>query len=155
MESGWDIVRLLGEPNGEYGIPRESACRVEKFYLGPSFQLTRPVTVTAAIISHPDHEFRNGKPHYHQMTMDRIEKNEYVLQNNQLSYDLPVIRIPMRNAYFDEKSFKNGRVQYDLFKWYIFPQAYTITLIPKNSQSVTEINCASTSDRMKQLAISP
>ena len=51
--------------------------------LHENFVFSRPLTVTGAYL------LPNGEVFFHQMTLDRIENNEYVLQNNQFSVDHP------------------------------------------------------------------
>ena len=43
----------------------------------------RPVTVTGAFV------FADRTIGYHQMTIDRVENDEFVLQNTQFSFDAP------------------------------------------------------------------
>ncbi|CBY40201.1 unnamed protein product [Oikopleura dioica] len=91
------------------------------------------------------------KVFFHQMTLDRIENGEYVLQNTQFSVNHPpVIKIKQTRPYYDSSSFvanlfnQTGDNFYDdgvlkmelvnetLFMkkncWYLLPQAYSLTL---------------------------
>ncbi|CBY15691.1 unnamed protein product [Oikopleura dioica] len=93
-KSGWEIVR----EQGLYNCPElaESTCEFKKFFLNENFVFTRPLTVTGVIL------FRNEmNPTFHQMTLDRIENGEYVLQNTQFSDEHPAaIRIEQTRPYF-------------------------------------------------------
>jgi len=60
--------------------------------LNENFVFSRPLSVTGAFflptrridgIDYPEEVF------FHQMTLDRIKNGEYVLQNNQISFDAP------------------------------------------------------------------
>ncbi|CAG5078966.1 Oidioi.mRNA.OKI2018_I69.PAR.g9136.t1.cds [Oikopleura dioica] len=119
MESGWDIIRLLGGPANPK--PIESTCIYEK------------VTATAAYVFDPEKESPHRNVFYHQMTMDRVENNEYVLQNNQFLIDSPVIRISKFKPFFDPSDLVSGEIQYE--EWYLLEEAYTLTLIPKVTSS--------------------
>ena len=51
--------------------------------LNENFVFSRPLTVTGAILYQNESD-----PVFHQMTLDRIENGEYILQNTQFSADL-------------------------------------------------------------------
>ncbi|CBY36229.1 unnamed protein product [Oikopleura dioica] len=141
-ESGWEIVRKQGYPE-----IAESTCEFEKVFLNENFVFTRPLTVTGVIL------FQNEmNPTFHQMTLDRIENGEYILQNTQFSDEHPaVIRIEQTRPYFHPSyEFVNNlciQTQNNIYvegniklrfvnqnrlmrynKWYLLPQAYSLTL---------------------------
>ncbi|CBY40044.1 unnamed protein product, partial [Oikopleura dioica] len=101
--SGWEIVRDQGCPE-----PDESTCEYKKVMLNENFVFSRPLSVTGAYflptrridgIDYPEVFF-------HQMTLDRIENGEYVLQNTQFSVNHPpVIKIKQTRPYYDSSSF--------------------------------------------------
>ncbi|CAG5081930.1 Oidioi.mRNA.OKI2018_I69.PAR.g9995.t1.cds [Oikopleura dioica] len=92
MESGWEIIRRLGKYFDKK--PPPSDCHYERVTLNEKFAFTRPLTVTGAYL-------QNGVVAYHQMTVDRVDNNEYVLQNtDHSSNEPPLIRIPLNNPYF-------------------------------------------------------
>ncbi|CBY11882.1 unnamed protein product [Oikopleura dioica] len=147
--SGWEIVRTQS-----YSEPAESTCEFEKVLLNENYVFSRPLSVTGAYflptrridgIDYPEEVF------FHQMTLDRIENGEYVLQNTQFSVNHPpVIKIKQTRPYYDSSSFvtnlfnQTGDNFYDdgvlkmklvnetLFMnkncWYHLPQAYSLTL---------------------------
>ncbi|CBY13458.1 unnamed protein product [Oikopleura dioica] len=157
-ESGWEIVRN----QGRYNCPElaKSTCEFKKgnfqfetfqktilVFLNENFVFTRPLTVTGVIL------FQNEmNPHFHQMTLDRIENGEYVLQNTQFSVEHPAaIRIEQTRPYFHPSyEFVNNlciQTQNNIYvegniklrfvnqnrlmrynKWYLCPQAYSLTL---------------------------
>ncbi|CBY42197.1 unnamed protein product [Oikopleura dioica] len=87
-ESGWEIIRK----QGQYPEPAKSTCDYGKVMLNENFVFSRPLSVTGAYflptrridgIDYPEEVF------FHQMTLDRIENGEYVLQNTQLSVNHP------------------------------------------------------------------
>ncbi|CBY33810.1 unnamed protein product [Oikopleura dioica] len=89
-ESGWEIIRK--EENINMVYPVESICEFEKVLLHKNFVFSRPLTVTGAIIiphqridgiDYPEEVF------FQQMTLDRIENGEYVLQNSEFTIDAP------------------------------------------------------------------
>jgi len=49
--------------------------------LNENFIFSRPLTVTGA------YRFPTGEVVFHQMTLDRIDNGEYVLQNSEISVD--------------------------------------------------------------------
>jgi len=60
--------------------------------LNENFSFSRPLTVTGACFLPArtiDGVFNNEEVFFHQMTLDRIENGEYVLQNNEISVDAP------------------------------------------------------------------
>ena len=62
--------------------------------LNKNFIFSRPLTVTGAYL------VSKGLIKFHQMTLDRIEKCDYVLQNTMMSIDAPVLRIKLDNPYY-------------------------------------------------------
>lgn len=62
--------------------------------LNKNFIFSRPLTVTGAYL------VSKGLIKFHQMTLDRIEECNYVLQNTMLSIDAPFLRIKMDNPYY-------------------------------------------------------
>ncbi|CBY20715.1 unnamed protein product [Oikopleura dioica] len=89
MKSGWEIIRKMGHPN----IPK-SVFKYETVILNKNFIFSRPLTVTGAYL------VSKGLIKFHQMTLDRIEECNYVLQNTMLSIDAPILRIKMDNPYY-------------------------------------------------------
>ena len=86
MESGWEIIRKMG---GEKYSPVESTCHFHpgippfeipihplSVTLNEKFVFTRPASVTGAFLH------SSGEIAFHQMTLDRVENDEYVLQNS-------------------------------------------------------------------------
>ncbi|CBY11880.1 unnamed protein product [Oikopleura dioica] len=126
----------------------------KKVMLNENYVFSRPLSVTGAYflpnrridgIDYAEEVF------FHQMTLDRIENGEYVLQNTQFSVDHPpVIKIKQTRPYYDSSSFvtnlfnQTGDNFYDdgvlkmklvnetLFMnkncWYLLPQAYSLKL---------------------------
>jgi len=146
METGWNIIRKLYFK--EERQPKKSTCELEQVLLHENFVFSRPLTVTGAYL------LSNGEVLFHQMTLDRIENNEYVLQNNHFSVDHPpVIRIKQRLPYYAVPHFIAhliyqtgdnievvGNIQNVLIserhnmnsnEWYLLPHAYSITLVPE------------------------
>ncbi|CBY33385.1 unnamed protein product [Oikopleura dioica] len=146
METGWQIIRQLDRK--EENQPKKSTCKFEQVLLHENFVFSRPLTVTGAYL------LQNGEVLFHQMTLDRIENNEYVLQNNHFSVDHPpVIRIKQRLPHYAVPQFiahliyqtgNNievvGNIQNVLIserhnmnenEWYLLPHAYSITLVPE------------------------
>ncbi|CBY42953.1 unnamed protein product, partial [Oikopleura dioica] len=153
-ESGWEIIR---KQNTFLYRPVESACDYEKVMLNENFVFSRPLSVTGAYflptrridgIDYPEEVF------FHQMTLDRIENGEYILQNTQFSVNHPpVIKIKQTRPYYDSSSFvtnlfnqtgdnffddgvlKMKLVNETLFMkkncWFLLPQAYSLTLKKK------------------------
>jgi len=104
---------------------------------------------------------RSGEIFCHQMTLDRTEGDEFILQNSQLYYgtstvETPVIRVKMSNPFWlEEDSFfyhyrLNGRpiANFDgkyheivcdrnmiPEKWYLYPEGYSLKLVPKEIAS--------------------
>ncbi|CBY34125.1 unnamed protein product [Oikopleura dioica] len=145
METGWQIIQFRWK---EEMRPKKSTCKFKKVLLHENFVFSRPLTVTGAFL------LPNGEILFHQMTLDRIENNEYVLQNNQFSVDHPpVIRIKQRLPYYAIPPFIDhliyqtgnnievvGNIQNVLIserhnmnanEWYLLPHAYSITLVPE------------------------
>ncbi|CBY36760.1 unnamed protein product [Oikopleura dioica] len=78
-ESGWEIIKERGLP--EVG---ESTCEYKKVTLNENFVFSRPLTVTGAYFIPArtiDGVFYNEEVFFHQMTLDRIENNTFILQN--------------------------------------------------------------------------
>ncbi|CBY39014.1 unnamed protein product [Oikopleura dioica] len=87
------------------------------------------------------------------MTLDRIENDEYVLQNSEISVPAPVIKIKKThpyyatihdfNNYYDSRTglsiYNDGSIKMKLVNefatnmsyetWYLLPQAYSLKLI--------------------------
>ncbi|CBY14731.1 unnamed protein product [Oikopleura dioica] len=156
METGWEIIRKIVSKEEDQPKkigcsrppPKKSTCEFEQVILHENFVFSRPLTVTGAYL------LPSGEVLFHQMTLDRIENNEYVLQNNQFSVDHPpVIRIKQRLPYYAVPHFiahliyqtgNNievvGNIQNVLIserhnmnenEWYLLPHAYSITLVPE------------------------
>ncbi|CBY15881.1 unnamed protein product [Oikopleura dioica] len=146
METGWNIIRKLD--GREKLQPKKSTCKFEQVILHENFIFSRPLTVTGAYLLPNDEVF------FHQMTLDRIENNEYVLQNNHFSVNHPpVIRIKQRFPHYAIPQFIDhliyqtgnniefvGNIQNVLIserhnmnenEWYLLPHAYSITLVPE------------------------
>ena len=49
-----------------------------------------------------------------------------------------MIRISQFHPYFTDENLANGLIQFE--EWYLHPVAYTLTLIPKEFPSISEIN---------------
>ncbi|CAG5106057.1 Oidioi.mRNA.OKI2018_I69.chr1.g2663.t1.cds [Oikopleura dioica] len=77
MESGWEIIRRLGQTN--LTRPDLSYCTYQTVTLHENFIFDRPLTVTVAI------NIKERGVHFHQMTVDNIKNCEYVLQNNEFT----------------------------------------------------------------------
>ncbi|CBY13853.1 unnamed protein product [Oikopleura dioica] len=152
-ESGWEIIRTqkLYEPD-------ESTCEFEKVLLNENFSFSRPLTVTGAYFLPArtiDGVFFPEKVFFHQMTLDRIENDEYVLQNSEISVPAQVIKIkkthpyyaPIHdfNYYYNSQTglsiYNDGSIKMQLVNelatnmscetWYLLPQAYSLKLIKK------------------------
>ncbi|CBY12806.1 unnamed protein product [Oikopleura dioica] len=152
METGWEIIRQLYWK--EERQPKESTCKFEKILLHKNFVCSRPLTVTGAIIipykridgiDYPEKLF------FHQMTLDRIENGEYVLQNNQFTdQSSTVIRIKQRYPHYaaepfvsnlenqtGDNIFIDGNIKIELIneqyymtrnRWFLLPYAYSLKL---------------------------
>ncbi|CBY19293.1 unnamed protein product [Oikopleura dioica] len=87
-ESGWEFIR----DQGRNLKPAESTCDYEKVMLNENFVFSRPLSVTGAYFL-PTRRIDGidfaEEVFFHQMTLDRIENGEYVLQNTQFSVDHP------------------------------------------------------------------
>jgi len=111
--------------------------------LHKNFKFSRPLTVTGAYL------YPNGEIVFHQMTLDRVKKRNYVLQNTMMSIDTPLLRIKRENPYyvtdrhismtsigFGKPSYNVDGISMDLVNkdimetnwWYLLPQAYALTL---------------------------
>ncbi|CBY13196.1 unnamed protein product, partial [Oikopleura dioica] len=105
-KSGWEIIRTQNLFGSQ---PAESTCEYKKIMLNENFVFSRPLSVTGAYflptrridgIDYPEEVF------FHQMTLDRIENGEYILQNTQFSVNHPaVIKIKQTRPYYDSSSF--------------------------------------------------
>ncbi|CBY13806.1 unnamed protein product [Oikopleura dioica] len=87
-KSGWEIVRKQGWPE-----PAKSTCEYKKVTLNQNFVFSRPLTVTGAYFLPArtiDGVFYNEKVVFHQMTLDRIENNTFILQNTDFDHS-PVL----------------------------------------------------------------
>jgi hypothetical protein len=118
------------------------------------FMPTRPLTVTAAYLK-PNRDLI-----FHQMILDRVENDEYVLQNTLFSSEfatsqnLPLLRIDRQKHYygfFDMFNNSSGVInrpngEFLLLtneycnsmneeEWYLLPEVYSITLTPEPSYS--------------------
>ena len=61
-------------------------------FLNENFIFSRPLSVTGAYFIPArtiDGVFYNEEVFFHQMTLDRIENGEYILQNSEISFDAP------------------------------------------------------------------
>ena len=99
-KSGWEIIRKQN-----YLKPAESSCGFEKgnfqfktfiktilVLLNENFIFSRPLTVTGAYLlpaSTIDGMDYAEEVFFHQMTLDSIENDEYVLQNSEISVPAP------------------------------------------------------------------
>ncbi|CBY15893.1 unnamed protein product, partial [Oikopleura dioica] len=152
METGWNIIRQLDKD--EKDRPKKSTCKFEKVLLHENFVFSRPLSVTGAIII--PHKIIDGidypeKVFFHQMTLDRIENGEYVLQNNQFSdKSSTVIRIKQRYPHYaaepfvsnlenqtGDNIFTDGNIKIELIneqyymtrnRWFLLPYAYSLKL---------------------------
>ena len=117
---------------------------VNKIYLetlNRTFFFTRPLSVTGAYLL-PDDSII-----FHQMILDRVENDEYVLQNTMLSMDAPVIRVPVNRPYYKPVNtvrYKNGMIKkiidddgvneqignMETAEWYLLPDAFSVRLTP-------------------------
>jgi hypothetical protein len=116
--------------------------------------VTRPLTVTGVYMFPND-----PKPIYHQMILERVENDHYVLFNTLHSEEiaasqrLPLLRIHRKKRYFYQKEKivdyydpnqrdyiykwenKFMRLTSELTmkkeEWYLFPTAYSITITPE------------------------
>ena len=122
--------------------------------LNENFHFTRPLTVTGAYLVPDRHDGRDfiGLVFFHQMVLDRIDNEEYVIHNTSFDEGGPVLRIPITRAYYvngdvmfknsygpDEFKFYGDKGVFmwlvnERFKnmqpntWYLCPQAYSLTL---------------------------
>ncbi|CAG5102079.1 Oidioi.mRNA.OKI2018_I69.chr1.g134.t1.cds [Oikopleura dioica] len=144
MTSGWNIISQMSPKDKR---PISSSCHYNSVNLNEKFIFTRPLTVTGAYL------YPSGEILFHQMTLDRIENDEYMLQNNDFKEHSPVLRIPLKNPYYaayeyfcdiyfktqcnlyedDEIKLQIVNDEYgnmDENTWYLLPEAYTLELIP-------------------------
>ena len=125
--------------------------------MNENFAFTRPVTVTGAYLlpnRFIDGDFFPEEVFFHQMVLDRVDDstNEYVIHNTSFDEGGPVLRIPIKNAYYisnpnmmnlnaagqyklngqngEEWTLVNETVKNTMKPntWYLLPQAYSITL---------------------------
>ncbi|CBY36763.1 unnamed protein product [Oikopleura dioica] len=88
-KSGWEIIRN----QNLFSEPAESTCEYIKVTLNQNFVFSRPLTVTGAYFLPArtiDGVFYNEKVVFHQMTLDRIENNTFILQNTDFNHS-PVL----------------------------------------------------------------
>jgi len=102
-ESGWEIIRKQSLSSSDQ--PAESTCKYEKgkklseihkitisVMLNENFVFSRPLSVTGAYFL-PTRRIDGidfaEEVFFHQMTLDRIENGEYILQNTQFSENHP------------------------------------------------------------------
>ena len=119
--------------------------------LHSNFKFTRPLTVTGAYRKKDEDVF------FHQMILDRVEGDQYVLQNTLHSHsskkEKSQLRIYVQNCYYADKDLMDDCLQaygrYDYHgpngeflqlaneecgntmysdQWYLLPQAYSIIL---------------------------
>ena len=98
MKSGWEILRTSRRKKEKR--PIESTCKYESgktFFssdkslgifsfsvtLNEKFSFTRPATVTGAYL------YPTGELIFHQMTLDRVQNDQYILQNTDLAEHSP------------------------------------------------------------------
>ena len=119
--------------------------------LNENFKFTRPLTVTGAFYR------RNQPVFFHQMVLDRVESDHYIVQNNLLKFGGSSLQIPVKQAYYAEsymlRNSSTTRVSLDRYlyendgvkmflvnenvndmkfnKWYLIPQAYSFSLVKK------------------------
>ena len=116
--------------------------------LHETFSFSRPLTVTCALK-------KANEVVFHQMTLDKVENGEYILQNTLEPPSASLIKISLSKRYYAELSM--FRSCYDHYsqdfiyrgannmlmhltnetdpsmktgEWYLFPWAYKITLTP-------------------------
>ncbi|CBY31701.1 unnamed protein product [Oikopleura dioica] len=98
-ESGWEIIRT----HNMYGsTPASSVCEFKKVILNQNFVFSRPLTVTGAYFRPNrtiDGIFYEKEVIFHQMTLDRIENNTFILQNTNFDHS-PVLVLFIKNNYF-------------------------------------------------------
>ncbi|CBY16104.1 unnamed protein product [Oikopleura dioica] len=164
METGWNIIRKI-YPEDKYQ-PEKSTCKFKKVLLHNNFIFTRPLTVTGAYLvpsEFIDGDFFPEEVLIHQMVLDRVDDStaEYVIHNTSFGESGPVLRIAKENAYYttdqrmmvmnaagefkfngqngEEWSLVNELVASTMKPktWYLFPQAYSITLVPEVSAMAT------------------
>ncbi|CBY43068.1 unnamed protein product [Oikopleura dioica] len=75
-KSGWEIVR----EQSSFPKPAESTCEYKKVTLNQNYVFSRPLTVTGAYL------FSTGEIVFHQMTLDRIENNTFILQSTDFNH---------------------------------------------------------------------
>jgi len=176
--SGWEIIRNINSYNAIHKIERpkkfissgsrspswrrptsgsssktsskpvDSICSIEKVTLNKNFKFIRPVTLTGAYLK------SDGEVFFHQMVLDRIENDNFIIQNTQfLANTGAVLRIPVSNPFYVTHEMAcrqyhlTGRYVYstmsefmelvnerignkEVKKWYLLPQAYSLTFVP-------------------------
>ncbi|CBY15344.1 unnamed protein product [Oikopleura dioica] len=83
-ESGWEIIRTQ-----DWVKPAESTCDYKKVTLNQNFVFSRPLTVTGAYFIPArtiNGVFYNEEVVFHQMTLDKIENNTFILQNTDFNH---------------------------------------------------------------------
>ena len=120
--------------------------------LNENFKFTRPLTVTGVFYR------RNQPVFFHQMVLDRVESDHYIVQNNFLKFGGSSLQIPVKQAYYAESNmlrncssttrdsmnrylYENDGVKMFLVNenvndmkynnWYLIPQAYSFILVKK------------------------
>jgi len=101
---------------------------------------------------------RNQQVFFHQMVLDRVESDQYIVQNNLLKFGGSSLQIPVKQAYYAETDllrncpfttrdsmdrylFENDGIKMFLVnenvndmkfnQWYLLPQAYSFILVKK------------------------
>ncbi|CAG5112304.1 Oidioi.mRNA.OKI2018_I69.chr2.g6531.t1.cds [Oikopleura dioica] len=149
-EAGWEWMRRLISRDflKSMDLLAGSSFVYEKVYLNQNFTFVRPLTITGAFRSSS-----HSGVFFHQMILDRIENNEYIIQNNQPTAQHSIkLCIPMTKEYFVDKEAYNRffdpttnvsaindkktnvfapLTNEDLMEkdtWYLLPQAYSIEI---------------------------
>ncbi|CBY10809.1 unnamed protein product [Oikopleura dioica] len=108
-ESGWEIVRTQS-----WSYPAESTCDYKKVTLNQNFVFSRPLTVTGANL------FSSGELVFHQMTLDRIENNTFIIQNTDFNHS-PVSVSFTKNSYLLKNSKPKKAIRIGLTNPYYAP----------------------------------
>ena len=176
--SGWDIIRNINSYNAIHKIERpkkfissgsrspswrrptsgssskssskpvDSICSIEKVTLNKNFKFSRPVTLTGAYLQ------TDGEVLFHQMVLDRIENNQFIIQTTEFSTDSgALLRVPISRPFYVTHEMARhqfqltGRYIYSTMSefmelvnerignmevkiWYLLPQAYSLTFVP-------------------------
>merc|ERR1719215_917006 len=148
-KSGWDIIQ-----NDGYYV--KGTFNFNQVLLHNAFEPTLPLMVIGAYLK------PTGELFFHQMILDRVESGEYVVQNTlhssvlDSSQNLPLLRIDRQKRYygiFDKFNNSSGVInrpngEFLLLtnedsdsmneeEWYLLPEAYSITLTPEPSITLT------------------